>query len=77
MPRNILIYVCQSLLISLLLSDARPASSGDSERNVSTELCPTPRAPLNGDVSCDYSDAVQINIDSTAYVGAATGIRER
>ncbi|XP_055895756.1 uncharacterized protein LOC129928007 [Biomphalaria glabrata] len=53
------------LLIVILVTDARSVQKSQLQRNVATPICPTPTAPPNGVVSCEYSDPLQIQIFCT------------
>ncbi|KAK6980020.1 von Willebrand factor A domain-containing protein 2 [Biomphalaria glabrata] len=62
-------YILKTIYLGLLLtcslSNARSVTSTPLKRNVATANCPTPTAPPNGNVDCQYADALQIEIFCT------------
>ncbi|XP_055898392.1 uncharacterized protein LOC106071301 isoform X3 [Biomphalaria glabrata] len=56
---------CFGLLLTSVLINAWSDEVINSKRNVETDMCPTPPAPRNGAVHCEYSDALQIQIFCT------------
>uniref|UniRef100_A0A2C9LX18 Sushi domain-containing protein n=1 Tax=Biomphalaria glabrata TaxID=6526 RepID=A0A2C9LX18_BIOGL len=60
--KDILITICIVSWITCSLLDARNIPV---KRNVETDMCPTPTVSANGQVDCEYSDALQIEIYCT------------
>uniref|UniRef100_A0A2C9KZB3 Sushi domain-containing protein n=1 Tax=Biomphalaria glabrata TaxID=6526 RepID=A0A2C9KZB3_BIOGL len=63
--KYILKTICLGLLMTCSLSNARSVTNIPQKRNVATAMCPTPTAPPNGNVDCEYTDALQIEIICT------------
>ncbi|KAH9513373.1 hypothetical protein Btru_034758, partial [Bulinus truncatus] len=57
--------LCLSLIIAVSLTESRSPNHNRLKRNVATENCPTPSTPPNAELSCEYSDALEVEIYCT------------